>query len=594
MKKTLSSPIFAVALLFSIGLFPTIVNAQTNVPTSIYIRGDGSVEGTGSILRDGGIYAFVANVSGSVVIEKNNIVLDGQGFSLQADADAFTIEGHNNVTIQNLSVSASGTGMMLNHVSGCTVLNVTIQAERAGIRAYNLTRSLIADSRIDANVEYALSLAFSPDNIVANNTIISHMTDAVNCGYSQNNLISGNTLTYQPSQFPLATGIEFDGSTNCTLYQNHIKGFPMTGINLQGNSDNNTVEANDVMNCENGIRVSSNQNSLTQNYVGNCSGAGISLDSAQGNLLRGNRLNSNGQNLAVGSYTAAGWVNDVDESNWADLKPIIYWVNETGKAVPTFNGCIILVNCTDITVANQSFTGRGDAVLMVYTKNSSVTNNYAFENSTIHLYTSPENHLIGNVFVNNYRGLYIESSFNNMVQGNTFTGNNYGISLSSSSSNTITENNFTDNKNALYFSSANGNNIYFNNFVNNSRQVYDSGMDNPYASVVPATVSRQPIVQILAHVSIEPANFIGPLPLSTNNWDNGVKGNFWSDYNGTDANGDGVGDTAYYLYGNNQDNYPLMLPATAAAIPEFPSWIILSLFAVASVCLLFFKRKQHK
>jgi hypothetical protein len=54
-------------------------------------------------------------------------------------------------------------------------------------------------------------------------------------------------------------------------------------------------------------------------------------------------------------------------------------------------------------------------------------------------------------------------------------------------------------------------------------------------------------------------------PNSTINiWDNGFEGNCWSDYNGTDSNQDGIGDTPYSMhqysivYQNNTDHYPLM------------------------------------
>ena len=46
---------------------------------------------------------------------------------------------------------------------------------------------------------------------------------------------------------------------------------------------------------------------------------------------------------------------------------------------------------------------------------------------------------------------------------------------------------------------------------------------------------------------------------SIDRWYSDVQGNYWSDYDGEDINGDGIGDTPYYISGgDNVDNYPLM------------------------------------
>jgi hypothetical protein len=69
--------------------------------------------------------------------------------------------------------------------------------------------------------------------------------------------------------------------------------------------------------------------------------------------------------------------------------------------------------------------------------------------------------------------------------------------------------------------------------------------------------------------------------------------NYWADYNGTDGDGDGIGDSPYFYHDILQDSHPLMEPVPA--IPEFPLWAILPLFMIVTMLLIpisFRKRKQ--
>jgi len=303
---------------------------------------------------------------------------------------------------------------------------------------------------------------------------------------------------------------------------------------------------------------------------------GITLSRSIGLHLRDNAMVNNTYDF--GDYTLQA--HDIDTSNTVDGKPIYFWANQQGRQVPVDAGFVDLVHCVNITVNHLNLTNNIQGLVLKDTNNSLVENTCITHNwDGLYLESQSSNNTIvnNNISDNNAKygvGIYVSTSSGNIIRNNSILDNAYGLFLDStvydivigqkSSGNTVTGNVVSGNTVAndslvgVYSNQAEDNVFYENNFVNNTQQVYSLN--------------------------------------STNEWDEGNEGNYWSDFqtkypNATEIGSSGVWNTPYVIDTSDIDNYPLTHQAT---IPEFPSPVILfmSMLATSAAVLLAYRGKR--
>ena len=395
-------------------------------------------------------------------------------------------------------------------------------------------------------------------------------------------------------------GMRLSERSNVTICNSYITYF-LSGIELYS-SNNITVTRNNITNNEQGIWLDySSNNSISGNNITANSWCGIFLGGSSGNNIVGNIFADSG--LVVDN----SYENTV-ENNLVNDKPLVYLEGASHLNVGEA-GQVILVSCEYIRVENLNLSHTATGLHLLNTNDTIIFGNNITANSLygIELSLSSNNTIFGNnVTANNADGIYLSGSFNNTLSGNKIANNYFGIRLIGSSNNSIIGNsmpaNDADGIDLGYSSNSNsifGNNVSSSRFgilleyscnynivsENNAtaNNWYGIGL---YSSSNNNTVSKNIMIanggaclalsessenKIYHNNFISSADQVQVSPGYANVWDDGYPsgGNYWSDYTGTDANGDGLGDTPYVIDADNQDRYPLMQPRIPNSLPVY-------------------------
>ncbi len=267
----------------------------------IYIRSDGTVEPpTAPIEHSDNVYKLTDDIIlFTVEIQRDNIVLDGVGHTIQGNASWMGYDAGNNgvimsncknVTVTGLNFEACYAAVKVIDSSNVTIVgNLFSDSNNKGVALQGSSFCLVADNtfkhlRTDLNA--AAINVNGANNTIKNNTLTGstygiQITGVSNLVYgnllevvlpiildsAQSNVISGNALSGPAGQKGVEGIALFVNCSNNLFFNNSVTGFHNQAIRFVFNAENNTVYKNYFE--DNGFAVVIQERAINNHFYGN-------------------------------------------------------------------------------------------------------------------------------------------------------------------------------------------------------------------------------------------------------------------------------------------------------------------------------------
>ncbi|MFW9828331.1 MAG: NosD domain-containing protein [Candidatus Thorarchaeota archaeon] len=245
---------------------------------------------------------------------------------------------------------------------------------------------------------------------------------------------------------------------------------------------------------------------------------------------------------------------------------------------PYYHGGILLINVTNGMILNTTFvTNRGNGISLYESNNISIYNNEVDDNNNgIYLQNCHNNRIFNNnIKDNSYYGIMMYNCNKSTIKHNTVNNDHYGIYLHRSNKNLILNNTALNNDWFGIYVWNSHENLLSNNTVKSNLR---AGMSLRHSKECIITnnlfLNNSEYGLMLVETSIYDLIFFNKFIDNDDNalddclhnqWDNGVIGNYWNDYESVyvpPATNDGfIWDIPYDIngYANSKDNYPLFV-----------------------------------
>ena len=194
------------------------------IPTGeiIYIGPDGQVVPSAAPILNVGNnhYTFTADIYNSIILGRDNIVIDGANHALQGTgvygSRGIDLTGRSNVTITNMKIEGFDYGVYLSSASHNVLSQNDLTNNYCGIWIVVSSNNIISGNNMANNEMYAIWLKDSSNNKISENEMISHANYTIYIRSSNNTTISANRIANSN------LGIFLYQASNNILYHNNF------------------------------------------------------------------------------------------------------------------------------------------------------------------------------------------------------------------------------------------------------------------------------------------------------------------------------------------------------------------------------------